>query len=62
MPNDELKTDTPVAAVGVPVDALIEEWFAKHFHGLGIQLSEFLYNHLHAAKEDLKEILSRASL
>jgi hypothetical protein len=32
----------------------VEAWFAKHFHGLGSMLDERLYNHVHAAKEDLK--------
>jgi hypothetical protein len=41
-------------------DAIVEEWFAKHFHGLGARVDEFLFNHFRAAKEDLKSILARA--
>lgn len=39
------------------VEQLVDEWFRKHFHGLGARLDEALYNHLHAAKEELKQLL-----
>lgn len=39
------------------VDALIEEWFQRHFHGLGSHLTEYLHAKLHAAKEELKTLL-----
>lgn len=47
----------PAAAAAVmpgPLDAKVEAWFAKHFHGLGSMLDERLYNHIRAAVEDLK--------
>ncbi len=38
------------------VDVIIEDWFKKHFHGwAGFEVS--LYNHITAAKEDLKKLL-----
>ena len=40
------------------MDKQIEEWFAKHFQGLGPKLDSELYNLIHAAKEDLKRILA----
>jgi len=48
------------AAVPSETDIAVDEWFAKHFHGLGARLDEFLINHLRAATEDLKAILARA--
>jgi hypothetical protein len=54
-PNEEaLAPDPATAPASGPLDATIEAWFAKHFHGLGPMLDERLYNHVHAAKEDLK--------
>lgn len=40
------------------MDEIIEAWFARHFHGLGPRLDTELYNHIYAAKDDLKRILS----
>jgi hypothetical protein len=40
------------------MDEIIEEWFARHFHGLGPKLDTELYNLVYAAKDDLKRILS----
>jgi hypothetical protein len=60
MENDMKKSESiaapdPAAApVSGPLDATVEAWFAKHFHGLGSMLDERLYNHVQAAKEDLK--------
>ena len=52
----------PVAAPSAPatpsVEQLVEDWFRRHFNGLGARLDESLHNALHAAKEDLKKILS----
>ena len=49
------------AATSAPAsDAVVDAWFERHFHGLGARLDEFLFNHLRAAKEDLKAILARA--
>jgi hypothetical protein len=44
----------PAAVTPSSHDAKIDSWFAKHFHGLGSMVDERLYNHVHAAKEDLK--------
>lgn len=53
-----LGTDAaPVAPA--PTDSLIEEWFKKHFMGLGARLDVEMYNIAHAAKEDLKKLLDR---
>lgn len=41
-------------SVAQPSDAMVDAWFAAHFHNLGAQLDTPLYNRLHAAKEDLK--------
>jgi hypothetical protein len=40
-------------------DELVDVWFAKHFHGLGSMLDERLYNHVYAAKDDLKAELRK---
>lgn len=37
--------------------AVVDEWFAKHFHGLGPNLTEYLHGRLLAAVDDLKELL-----
>lgn len=42
------------------IEAKIEQWFAKHFHGLGTKLDTDLYNLIHAAKTDLKAVLGIA--
>lgn len=52
-------------AVGTPADKpsvelLVEDWFRQHFHGLGARIDESLYNHVHAAKEELKQLLAGA--
>lgn len=39
------------------IEEVVEEWFRAHFHALGASLPEHLYNHLHAAKDALKERL-----
>jgi len=41
------------------MDQLIEQWFARHFQGIGPKLDTELYNLIHAAKEDLKRILGQ---
>lgn len=52
------KGEASSARPASPTDAIVDEWFAKHFHGLGAKLDEPLFNHLRAAKEDLKSILA----
>lgn len=55
--SEPAATPDPAAAAAPspdPVDAKIEAWHAKHFHGLGSMLDERLYNHIRAAVEDLK--------
>ena len=53
--------ETPAQAVETAVttttDAVVDGWFASHFHNLGPRLDVEIYNILHAAKEDLKRIL-----
>jgi hypothetical protein len=49
-------------AVGAPaerpnVEQLVEDWFRTHFQGLAGSLHESTYNHVHAAKEELKQLL-----
>lgn len=51
----------PAPAPAVPSDAVVESWFAKHFHGMGALIDERTYNLLHAAKEDLKRVLAAVS-
>lgn len=57
--QEEINVDT--ASKGVrdakDVEVIIEDWFKKHFHDwAGFEVS--LYNHITAAKEDLKRLLS----
>lgn len=54
-------------AVGAPapakpsVEQLVEDWFARHFHGMEARFDDF-YNHLHHAKEDLQARLRALGL
>jgi hypothetical protein len=40
-----------------PRERVVDEWFAKHFHGLGAHLSEYLHGRLRTAVDDLKALL-----
>lgn len=40
------------------VETAVEAWFSKHFQNNRISQDEVIYNMAHAAKEDLKKILS----
>lgn len=60
MPDNEQEPQVPVdAPVDAITDAKIERWFAKWFHGHGAKITVELYNHFHAAKEDLKAVFSK---
>ena len=48
---------TSVEAPASPVSLAIDAWFAKHFHGLGPHLTEYLHSRLLAAVADLKTLL-----
>lgn len=54
-------------AVGAPapahasVEQLVEDWFRRHFHGLGDSIHQNVYNLAHAAKEELKQLLRDAA-
>lgn len=39
------------------IEATIDAWFARHFHNSPVSRDSELYNHVHAAKEDLKLLL-----
>jgi hypothetical protein len=39
-------------------DSAIDDWFVKHFHKAPVSEDTRLYNTLHAAKEELKAMLS----
>lgn len=54
-PNGTAKTEAPAKS---SVEQVVEDWFRKHFHGLGGSLHEHVYNHVHAAKEELKKLLA----
>lgn len=41
------------------IAAIIEQWFAAHFHDSPIARDTELYNLVHAAKEDLKARLTK---
>jgi hypothetical protein len=38
-------------------EKLVDDWFAKYFHGLGPHLTEYLHGRLLAAVEELKALL-----
>ena len=42
-------------------DSAIDAWFDKHFHEPPVSYDTRLYNTLHAAKEELKAMLSAAA-
>ena len=55
----ELAELAPVETVPThPSAAVVETWFAKHFHNMGAALDVRMYALLHAAKEDLKATLA----
>jgi hypothetical protein len=39
--------------------AQIDAWFAAHFHNSIVSRDTETFNHVHAAKEDLKRLLSQ---
>jgi hypothetical protein len=47
-----------VIAAAPKFELLIEAWFARHFHNSIVSRDTELFNHVHAAKEDLKRVLS----
>lgn len=62
-PPAELPPAVPADALAAPsrTDALVADWFAHHFHGLGPQLPEALYNRFVAARDDLAARLNAAA-
>ena len=48
----------PAPAAKASVEQLVEDWFRRHFHGLGETIHQDLYNRAHAAKEELKQLLA----
>ena len=57
--HDDEHADAPeVIDAPSPTDLVVEDWFQRHFHGMGAHLDERTHNLLHAAKEDLKRVLS----
>jgi hypothetical protein len=43
-----------------PLHALVEDWFARHFHNSIVARDTATFNHVFAAKEDLKRLLAPA--
>lgn len=57
-------TDQDTAGAGAPEESAsiadrIEQWFARHFHNSIVSRDTELFNHVHAAKDDLVRLLSR---
>ena len=59
--NADIQPDAAPDPAAAPskTDDVVDAWFAKYFHGLGAQLDERLYNHVYAAREDLKAELRK---
>lgn len=53
------KAEAKISAEVQKIHAIIEAWFAKHFHGNKISGDTDSYNIAHAAKEDLKTIMGK---
>jgi hypothetical protein len=53
--------DAPASAAPHPLHAAIDAWFASHFHNSPISRDSELYNHVHAAVQDLKLRLTKES-
>jgi hypothetical protein len=53
----EKSTDDVRAAEPLPIDGLIERWWADHFPGSAIARDTQAWNVAHAAKERLKRLL-----
>ncbi|HZF19505.1 MAG TPA: hypothetical protein VE008_07340 [Burkholderiales bacterium] len=45
-------------ALGADRDSAIDKWFQTHFHKAPVSYNTRLFNTLHAAKEELKAMLS----
>ena len=52
------KVEAVISADTQKIEAIVEAWWAKHFHNSTISSDTTLYNSLHAAKEELKNTLS----
>lgn len=52
--------DTPDLPDAPTLEQQLDAWFARHFHGLGPRLETWLYNRLHAAFQELKQLLGVA--
>ncbi|HEX3884747.1 MAG TPA: hypothetical protein VHW66_18990 [Stellaceae bacterium] len=58
----EKKTDgAPVVPPPMDVDALVERWWTDHFPGSVVGTVTAIWNHAHAAKEDLKRRLKEGA-
>ena len=58
MDESPLPAETPPSPAS---DTLVDDWFARHFHNLGVRVETALYNEFYAAKEELKQQLRTAA-
>jgi len=61
MQVDDEKLDASIAREPAPSPLLsaVDAWFAKHFSNSIVSRDTEIFNHVHAAKEDLKRLLSQ---
>lgn len=61
-PNEDARAPEPSPAPVPPAPnrmvVLVEDWFSKHFSNSAVSRSTDLFNHVHAAKEDLKRLIT----
>jgi hypothetical protein len=57
--SDHAPDPAPAVTPTAETDALVERWFADHFHGSPLARDTATYNLVHAAKEELKQRLAQ---
>ncbi len=59
MESEEIRAPglPPEAPAEAPSDAMVDRWFADHFHGSIVSRATDVYSHVFAAKEALKRLL-----
>jgi hypothetical protein len=67
MPQDhddvgaDLAREASTHAAAHPLHAIVDDWFASHFHNSVVSRDTEIHNHLHAAVQDLKRRLTQES-
>lgn len=57
--EQEALADVPVEAPAHPLHAVVDAWFASHFHNSAVARDTEIHNLVHAAVQDLKRRLTQ---